>query len=50
LAGQFDLPISVRYASEIGVSLEEMIMKAKNLSPAVVRKNKGEDDHPFYSL
>lgn len=25
-------------------------MKTKNLLPAVVRKNKSEDDHPFYSL
>jgi HSP20 family protein len=28
----------------------EMIMKIRNLLPAMSRKNKEEDDHPFYSL
>jgi HSP20 family protein len=27
-----------------------MIMKVNNLLPAIDRKNRGDDDHPFYSL
>jgi HSP20 family protein len=50
VAGQFNQQTSAHCVSEAWVSLEDMIMKIKNLLPAVRPSAGRDDDHPFYSL
>jgi len=50
VAGQFNQQASAHCVSEAWVSLEDMIMKIKNLLPAVRSSAGRDDDHPFYSL